>query len=364
MLLVREKPMPRPIAAFIHPNAVKHNLDIVRTRVSHSRVWAVVKANAYGHGIERIYSALESADGIALLDLDEAVRVRDLGWNKPIMLLEGIFKPADVSIVEAFELTVAVHCNEQLDLLETSKPSRPININLKMNSGMNRLGFLPEQFRSAWDRARAMTAIGQITLMTHFANADEGEADWQIDRFDAATADIPGARSLSNSAGVLWHERAHRDWVRPGIVLYGGSPTGRSNDISDISLRPAMTLSSEIIGTQSIDVGETVGYARAYRADRAMRIGAVACGYGDGYPRHAATGTPVAVDGTLTRVVGRVSMDMLTVDLTPCPSAGVGSKVELWGTQVSIDDVAASSGTIGYELMCALANRVSVTAGS
>ncbi len=174
--------MPRPIAAFIHPNAVKHNLDIVRTRVSHSRVWAVVKANAYGHGIERIYSALGSADGIALLDLDEAVRVRDLGWNKPIMLLEGIFKPADVGIVEAFELTVAVHCHEQLDLLETSRPARPININLKMNSGMNRLGFLPEQFRSAWDRARAMSAIGQITLMTHFANADEGEADWQIDR--------------------------------------------------------------------------------------------------------------------------------------------------------------------------------------
>jgi alanine racemase len=181
-----------------------------------------------------------------------------------------------------------------------------------------------------------------------------------MNRFDSATKDIPGDRSLSNSAGVLWHKRAHREWVRPGIVLYGGSPSGRACDIAEVPLRASMTLSSEIIGIQTMQANETVGYARTFRADREMRIGVVACGYADGYPQHAPTGTPIAVDGILTRTVGRVSMDMLTIDLTPCPSAAIGSKVELWGEQVKIDDVASSAGTIGYELMCALAPRVPV----
>jgi alanine racemase len=353
--------MPRPITAYIHPEAIAHNLEIVRQKTSGSRVWAVVKANAYGHGIERIYPALEAADGIALLDLEEAVRVRELGWKKPILLLEGIFKQEDAKTAERFDLTVAVHCNEQLDLISTANSTRRIDINLKMNSGMNRLGFTPDNFRPAWEKARASKAVGAITLMSHFANADEGEIDWQMDRFDAATKDIPGDRSLSNSAAVLWHKRAHREWVRPGIVLYGGSPTGRAADIAQVPLRASMTLSSEIIGIQMMRSGDTVGYARTYTAERDMRIGVVACGYADGYPRHAPSGTPVAVDGVLTRTVGRVSMDMLTVDLTPCPSAGIGSKVELWGERVKIDDVASSAGTIGYELMCALARRVPVS---
>lgn len=352
--------MPRPIVAHIHPDAVRHNLEIVRQKASGSRVWAVVKANAYGHGIERIYPALAAADGIALLDLDEAVRVRELGWKKPVLLLEGVFKPEDVKTAEMFGLTVAVHCDEQLELIAAAKPGRSIDINLKMNSGMNRLGFTPEGFRGAWERARATQGVGAITLMSHFANADAHDVDWQLDRFDAATEGIPGERSLSNSAAVLWHERAHRDWVRPGIVLYGGSPSGVARHIADVSLRASMTLSSEIIGVQTMRIGDTVGYARTYTADRSMRIGVVACGYADGYPRHAPSGTPVAVDGVMTRTVGRVSMDMLTVDLTPCPSAGVGSKVELWGDQVKIDDVAEPAGTIGYELMCALARRVPV----
>jgi alanine racemase len=355
-----EVTMPRPIIANIHANAVRHNLEIVRQRASGSRVWAVVKGNAYGHGIERIYPALEAADGIALLDLDEAVRIRQLGWKKPVLLLEGIFTSDDVRMAEEFRLTVAVHCSEQLELIISAKPVLPIDINLKMNSGMNRLGFPPERFHDAWQQARASQAVGTITLMTHFANADEGEVEWQMDRFDNATRDIPGDRSLSNSAALLWRKRAHRDWVRPGIVLYGGSPTGRASDITDVDLRASMTLCSEIIGTQTMRVGETVGYARTYKADREMRIGVVACGYADGYPRHAPSGTPISVDGIVTQTVGRVSMDMLTVDLTPCPSAGVGSKVELWGEQVKIDDVASSAGTIGYELMCALARRVPV----
>ncbi|CAB3648893.1 Alanine racemase, catabolic [Paraburkholderia sediminicola] len=352
--------MPRPIVAQIHPAAVSHNLSIVKQRASRSRAWAVVKANAYGHGIDRIFPALANADGIALLDLDEAVRVRELGWTKPILLLEGVFKPGDVQIAQQFDLSMAVHCREQLDLLRLSPSHERVKVHLKMNSGMNRLGFRPDAYRAAWEEARSIAAIADITLMSHFANADDGDVAWQMDRFDAVTQDIPGQRSLANSAAVLWHPQAHRDWVRPGVVLYGGSPTGQSRHIDDVGLRASMTLRSEVIGVQSLLAEETVGYGRAFAANREMRIGVVACGYADGYPRHASTGTPISIDGVMTQVVGRVSMDMLTVDLTPCPHAQIGSKVELWGEQVKIDDVAHASGTIGYELMCALAKRVPV----
>ncbi|SFU18358.1 alanine racemase [Paraburkholderia aspalathi] len=351
--------MPRPIVAQIHPAAVSHNLSIVKQRASRSRAWAVVKANAYGHGIDRVFPALANADGIALLDLDEAVRVRELGWTKPILLLEGVFKPGDVQIAQQFDLSMAVHCREQLDLLRLSPSHERVNVHLKMNSGMNRLGFRPDAYRAAWEQARS-AGIADITLMSHFANADDGDVAWQMDRFDAVTQGIPGQRSLANSAAVLWHPQAHRDWVRPGVVLYGGSPTGQSRHIDDVGLRASMTLRSEVIGVQSLSAEETVGYGRAFAANREMRIGVVACGYADGYPRHASTGTPIAIDGVMTQVVGRVSMDMLTVDLTPCPHAQIGSKVELWGDQVKIDDVAHASGTIGYELMCALAKRVPV----
>ncbi|NIE64636.1 alanine racemase [Burkholderia sp. Ax-1719] len=353
--------MPRPISVRIHPEAIRHNLQLAARSAAGARVWAVVKANAYGHGIERIYAALADADGIALLDLDEAVRVRELGWTKPILLLEGVFDAADVATAVAHRLTVAVHCDEQLALLAAAHTTQPIDIQLKMNSGMNRLGYQPDAYRAAWERARAIPTIGAISLMTHFANADDGAIDWQLDRFDAATAGIPGERSLSNSAAVLWHPRAHRDWVRPGTILYGASPTGAARHIEGVGLRAAMTLSSRIIGVQTLAPQDTIGYGRTYAVEQPMRIGVVACGYADGYPRHAPTGTPIAVDGVRTRVVGRVSMDMLTVDLTPCPNAGIGSHVELWGENVKVDDVAEPSGTIGYELMCAVARRVPVT---
>jgi alanine racemase len=355
--------MPRPISARIHLDSIRENIAFVRRTAASSRVWAVIKANAYGHGIGRIYPALGEADGIALLDLDEAVRVRELGWTKPILLLEGIFDARDVEVADHHRLTVTVHCDEQLDLLDASTPRQPVDIQLKMNSGMNRLGFRPDAFTRAWQRASGMASagkIGKIGLMSHFANADDGGIDWQIDEFDAATRDLPGTRSLANSAAVLWHPRAHRDWVRPGTILYGASPTGSARHIAGLPLRAAMTLSSRIIGVQSLAPGETIGYGRTFTADRAMRIGVVACGYADGYPRHAPAGTPVVVDGVRTRLVGRVSMDMLTVDLTPCPAAGIGSSVQLWGDQVRVDEVAESAGTIGYELMCALARRVLV----
>jgi alanine racemase len=363
-LSLKVDPMPRPIRAYVHPSALKHNLEVARHKAPKSRIWAVVKANAYGHGIERVYSALEDADGIALLDLDEAVRIRQLGWKKPILLLEGVFTRADVSIAEEFSLTTAIHCDEQREMIEAAKPKRPIDVYLKMDSWMNRLGFTQEEYRTAWERAFASDSVGNITLMSHFANADEGSVAWQLERFDETTRDIPGQRSLANSAATLWHSQAHRDWVRPGIMLYGGSPSGVSRDVKDVPLRASMTLQSEIIGVQTIAAGETVGYARCFRAETNMRIGVVACGYADGYPRHARTGTPISVDGTLTRTVGRVAMDILTVDLSPCPNAGIGSKVELWGNSVKIDDVASSAGTIGYELMCAVARRVPVVVTS
>ncbi|GGD77513.1 alanine racemase [Caballeronia grimmiae] len=355
--------MPRPIFARIHLDSIRENIAFVRRAAASSRVWAVIKANAYGHGIGRIHPALGEADGIALLDLDEAVRVRELGWTKPVLLLEGIFDARDVEVADRHRLTVTVHCYEQLDLLDASTPRQPVDIQLKMNSGMNRLGFRPDAFTRAWQRASGMASagkIGKIGLMSHFANADDGGIDWQIDEFDAATRDLPGTRSLANSAAVLWHPRAHRDWVRPGTILYGASPTGSARHIAGLPLRAAMTLSSRIIGVQSLAPGETIGYGRTFTADRAMRIGVVACGYADGYPRHAPAGTPVVVDGVRTRLVGRVSMDMLTVDLTPCPAAGIGSSVQLWGDQVRVDEVAEPAGTIGYELMCALARRVPV----
>jgi len=352
--------MPRPIVAHIRPDAVRHNLDFIRRTAAQSRVWAVVKANAYGHGIERIYPGLAAADGIALLDLDEAVRVRELGWDKPVLLLEGVFEPADVELADHHRLTVAVHCDEQLELLIAAKPRQPIDIQLKMNSGMNRLGFRPAAFRAAWERAASAPSIGRITLMMHFANADEGEVDWQLDQFDATTAGIPGERSVSNSAAVLWHPRAHRDWVRPGTILYGASPTGAARDIADTPLMAAMTLTSKIIGVQTLAPDETVGYGRRFTADRPMRIGVVACGYADGYPRHAPTGTPVIVDGVRTRIVGRVSMDMLTVDLTDHPCATVGWGEGPHGSRLPIDEVAQAAGTIGYELMCAVAPRVPI----
>jgi alanine racemase len=353
--------MPRPITAQIRLDAIRHNLEAVRRKAEGSRVWAVVKANGYGHGIDRIFPALSSANGIALLDLNEAVRVRELGWTKPVLLLEGIFQSADVRVAQQHNLTVAVHCDDQLDMLRKDKSGAQLHIQLKMNSGMNRLGFRPDVFRKTWEDAATLPSVSAIGLMSHFASADDGAIEWQLDTFEAATAGIPGPRSLSNSAAVLWHPNAHKDWVRPGIVMYGGSPTGSYRHIAGEGLRAAMLLSSRIIGVQHLKAGEPVGYGRNFTAEKPMRIGVVACGYADGYPRHAPTGTPVMVDGVRTRLVGRVSMDMITVDLTPCPSATVGSTVELWGDQIKVDEVGEAAGTIGYELLCALAPRVPVT---
>jgi alanine racemase len=355
--------MPRPISATIHTAALAHNLAVIRQRAPHSKRWAVVKANAYGHGLAHAFSGLRAADGFGLLNLDEAVKLRDLGWAGPILLLEGFFHATDLDLIDRYSLTTVIHCDEQMRMLEVARLSRPVNIHLKMNSGMNRLGYTPERFHAAWERARACANIGQITLMTHFCDADNARGvAHQMEAFERGAQGIAGERSLASSAAILWHPATQFDWVRPGIALYGASPSGIFADIAEVGLQPAMTLEAGVIATQSLQKGQTVGYGSTFTAPAPMRIGVVACGYADGYPRTAPEGTPVRVGGVLTRIVGRVSMDMLTVDLTPCPQANVGTRAELWGATLPVDDVAQACGTVGYELMCALAPRVTVRA--
>ena len=361
--------MPRPIQATIHPQALRHNLNRVRLAASDAQVWAVTKANAYGHGIERVFDGLRGADGFALLDLSEAQRVRALGWRGPILLLEGVFEARDLELCSRLDLWHTVHCDEQIDMLALHKTHEPHRVFLKMNSGMNRLGFAPQRFRSAWTRLNALPQVDEISLMTHFSDADgpKGIAE-QMARFAEATRDLPGERSLSNSAATLRHAQdaaVKADWIRPGIAVYGSSPDFPAHSAADWDLQPAMSLNAQVIAVQSLQAGDTVGYGSSFVADRAMRIGVVACGYADGYPRICPTGTPVLVNGQRGRTVGRVSMDMLTVDLSPFPDAGMGSAVTLWGQSaqgavLAIDEVAQAAGTVGYELMCALAQRVPV----
>ena len=356
--------MPRPIQAIVHTEALRNNLSQALQCAPDARVWAVVKANAYGHGIERAFEGLRAADGFALLDMDEAQRMRNLGWRGPILLLEGAFELRDLELCSRLDLWHTVHCNEQIDMLAAHKTNVPQRVFLKMNSGMNRLGFTPERYRAAWTRLNALPQVDEISLMTHFSDADGPKGiEAQVACFNAATQDLPGERTVANSAATLRHPAQSADWIRPGISLYGSAPDFPTRSAADWKLQPAMTLSSKVIGIQDLQPGDTVGYGSSFTAPAPMRIGVVACGYADGYPRHCGTGTPVLVNGVRTRMVGRVSMDMITVDLSPVPQAGFGSDVTLWGrassgTVLPIDDVAHAGGTVGYELMCALAQRV------
>ncbi|KAB8310756.1 alanine racemase [Erwinia endophytica] len=353
--------MSRPIVATIDTSALRHNLAIARQAAPHSRIWSVVKANAYGHGIDRVWQSLTDTDGFALLNLAEAILLREHGWEKPILLLEGFFHADELEILDRYRLTTSVHSNWQIQALAKAKLAAPLDVYLKINSGMNRLGFQPEQVNQAWHKLRSLDNVGEMTLMAHFAEGEttEGIAG-PMKRIADAAQGLDCPRSLANSAATLWHRETHYDWVRPGIILYGASPSGNWQDIARCGLQPAMTLNSAIIAVQGLKTGDGVGYGARYRATGEQRIGVVACGYADGYPRHAPTGTPVWVDGVKTQTVGAISMDMITVDLTPCPQAGIGSQVELWGNNVKIDEVASAAGTVGYELMCALAPRVPV----
>ena len=341
----------------------------VRSAAPDAQVWAVVKANAYGHGIENVFEGLRAADGFALLDLSEASRVRALGWRGPILLLEGVFEPRDLELCSRLNLWHTVHCDEQIDMLALHKTHEPHRVFLKMNSGMNRLGFTPQRFRSAWTRLNALPQVDEISLVTHFGNADGpvGIAE-QMSCFEEATRDLPGERSVSNSAATLRHAHdtaVKADWIRPGIALYGSSPDFPEHTCADWDLQPAMSLNAKIIAVQDVPIGGSVGYGALFVAAQPTRVGVVACGYADGYPRICPTGTPVLVDGVRSRTLGRVSMDMLAVDLSELPEAGMGSTATLWGKAsngalLSIDEVAQAAGTVGYELMCGLSERVPV----
>jgi len=369
--------MPRPIRALIDRHAMAHNLDVVRRTLEQnpthnktpSLIWAVIKANAYGHGIEAAVSAFSRADGLAMLDFEEAERSRAAGWIKPILMLEGAFEASDIEAAARLELTLVLHHPEQLRLLQLSRPQAPINVYLKLETGMNRLGLQACQYRDVYQALLQMQASGQVAQinhMTHFACADASDGlDDPMMRFVEVVRGMAGDWSVSNSAAALRHHQwlgqicaEVRSWARPGICLYGGSPF---DDISarDLDIKSAMTLRSALISVRDVQAGQGVGYGYSYKATRDMRLGTVACGYADGYPRHAPTGTSVGIRGAKVSLVGRVSMDMITVDITDLPRAQVGDEVILWGDGgPSGDEVAKMAGTISYELFSAVTARV------
>ncbi|WP_058912932.1 catabolic alanine racemase DadX [Entomohabitans teleogrylli] len=351
--------MGRPLVASIGSAALKNNLQVARRAAPGARIWSVIKANAYGHRIDHVWPALRESDGFAMLNTEEAIGLREQGWKGPILMLEGFFHADELPVFDRYRLTCVLHSNWQVKALADARLGAPLDIYLKINSGMNRLGLAPERVNNVWQQLRGLRNVGEITLMSHFACAEKLDgANEALARFELAVEGIVAPRSLANSAAVLWQPQTHYDWVRPGILLYGASPSGQWRDVATSGLRPVMTLSSEIIAVQTLRAGDAVGYGARYRARAGQRIGIVAAGYADGYPRVAPDGTPVRVDGVMTGTVGMVSMDMLAVDLTPCPQAGIGSHVELWGEHVRVDDVAAACGTIGYELLSAVAPRV------
>lgn len=353
--------MPRPIRATISRAALAHNLTVAKRHAGRAKVWAVTKANAYGHGIERAARAFEAADGFAVLDFAEAERLRHAGVKKPVLMLEGFFEPADIELLSRHALTPVIHSAEQVKMLAGARLADGLDLYLKVNSGMNRLGFAAAELGAAYKALRTHPKVRRITFMTHFADADgaSGVAA-QLASFEALTQPFDvQARCIANSAALIRFPEARADWVRPGIMLYGGSPFA---DLSaeELGLKPAMTLTSQIIGIQKLERGERIGYGFAYEATGPMTVAIVACGYADGYPRHAPTGTPVLVNGKRARLVGRVSMDMISVDVSDLRDARIGIPVTLWGEGLPADEVGAAAGTLSYELFTKLTARVPV----
>ncbi len=346
----------RPAQALIDLAALRHNYQLAR-QCSDGKALAVVKADAYGHGAVLCAQALQAeADGFAVACIEEALELRAAGITQPILLLEGFFEASELALIDQHQLWCVVHSLWQLDAIEQARLSRPLQVWLKLDSGMHRVGLFPEQYQAAYRRLQASGKVDKIVLMSHFARADELDCprtEEQLAVFNAAREGLQAEVSLRNSPAILGWPQVPSDWVRPGIMLYGATPFEQAQALA-AQLKPVMTLQSKIIGVRELPAGEPVGYAARFVAERPTRVGVVAMGYADGYPRHAPTGTPVAVDGQLTRIIGRVSMDMLTVDLTDLPQTGLGSRVELWGAQVLASDVAAQAQTIPYQIFCNL----------
>ena len=352
--------MARPLVAQINLSALRRNLARAREKAPRAQVLAVVKANAYGHGLMRVLPALEDADGLALVELDAAIQLREAHYTRRVLLLEGFFEARELPEIADRRLAVVVHDEAQVAMLERAVLSRPLEVFVKVNTGMNRLGLAPSSVASTCERLSASPAVAALRLMMHFARSDEDDGiAQQLAVFERACGKLPYPRSLSNSAGVFRHAEVGGDIVRPGIMLYGATPFAYDS-AAMLGLQPVMTLRSQIIATQMLAPNDTVGYGAMYTASRAHRIGVVAGGYADGYPRHAPNGTPVLVCGRKARLAGRVSMDMMTVDLTDVPEARIGSPVVLWGEGLPVDDVATAASTVGYELLCGLTPRVAV----
>ena len=340
--------------------ALRHNLDRVRHAAPHSAIWAVIKADAYGHGMERVAATLHSADGFAVARLDEALCLRAVGITKPVLVLEGIHSTDELILASKAGLEIVLHHASQLDILSTVKLSMPIAVWLKLDTGMHRLGFDAEQSGSALRLLQQAVCVDEVGLMTHLANADDRTdpvTAQQITLFEqlAAGSDLP--RSCANSAGILSFTTSHHDWVRPGVMLYGASPFADSSGLQE-GLKPVMTLRSSLISVKRLQKGDRIGYGGTYECPEAMLIGVVGIGYGDGYPRHAQPGTPVLVNGQRLPLIGRVSMDMITLDLRHLPDAQVGDPVILWGDGLPVEEIAESAGTISYELFCGITSRV------
>lgn len=353
--------MSRPARATIHTDALQHNLAEVRRRAPHSQVMAVVKADGYGHGLERVAQALAGADAFGVASIADAERLRAAGSSKRIVLLSGFFEPADLAQIRRLQLDTVVHHESQLAMLESDADRSPIRLWVKFDSGMHRLGFAPALVTTIAARVQALPQCVEAPVwMSHFARSDEFDCPAtreQAARFDAALAGLEGPRSLSNSAAVLGWPATHRDWVRAGGALYGLSVVdGRCG--ADFGLRPAMTLSTRLMAINEVAAGEPIGYGGSFIAPTALRVGIAAIGYGDGYPRSAPSGTPVLVNGQQVPTVGRVSMDLLAVDLSALEQAAVGDPVTLWGPELPVETIARSAGTISYELTCGITRRV------
>jgi alanine racemase len=355
---------PHLIRAVVDAAALRHNLRQVRRVATDSRVMAVIKANAYGHGLVPAAKALAEADGFAVARLEEGLALRAAGLANRILLLEGVFGPDQLAIAAQANFELMVHSPEQLQLLDGLEGTAAVATWIKVDSGMNRLGFRPEDFAQAYTRLRANPHVHAApTLATHLASADERrdpKTVAQLDAFAAATAGLPGARSIANSAGVLAWPAARADWVRPGLMLYGVTPFLEGCGV-ELGLRPAMTLRTEVIAVKQVKAGETVGYGGAWIAPRDTRMAVVAAGYGDGYPRSVATGAPVQVGSHRAPLIGRVSMDMITVDVTELPGVSVGDPVVLWGSDIPVEEIAACAGRIPWDLLCGVSQRVELT---
>lgn len=350
----------RPARAELRLAALRHNLAVVRRAVPGSRVAAAIKADGYGHGLLRVARALTGADALAVASIDEALALRAGGVAQPILLLEGFFHPDEIEAIASHDLTTVVHHWRQVEGLEAASPPAPIRVWIKVDSGMHRLGFPPDQVAAVWKRLRDLSHVVHQGFLTHLANADDRDdptTPRQIECFASAVEDLPGERSIAHSAGILGWPGSHAGWVRPGIMLYGVSPFvgGRG---AEEALQPVMTLRSKLMAVNRLKAGQPVGYGGTWVAPEEMPVGIVAIGYGDGYPRQARSGTPVLLNGRRVPLVGRVSMDMIAVDLRSQPGAGVGDPVVLWGEGLPVEEVAGWAGTIAYQLLCGVAPRV------